>query len=47
LKTFQDINAPAEINLEFGIKFNAKAGFIFASADSEATFRKKFSDLYL
>jgi len=39
LKTFQEINTPAEINLEFGVKFNAKAGFIFASADSEATFK--------
>jgi len=39
LKTFQDINTPAEINLEFGVKFNAKAGVLFASADSEATFK--------
>lgn len=39
LKTFKDLNTPAEINLEFGIKFNAKAGAIFASVDSEATFK--------
>ncbi|MCP4344232.1 MAG: hypothetical protein GY795_01735 [Desulfobacterales bacterium] len=39
LKSFQEINTPDEIGLEFGIKFNAKAGVIFASADSEATFK--------
>ncbi len=39
LKSFQKINTPDEIGLEFGLKFNAKAGVIFASADSESTFR--------
>jgi hypothetical protein len=33
------MNSPAEIGLEFGIKLNAKAGAIFASVDSEATFK--------
>ncbi|MCP4352925.1 MAG: hypothetical protein GY795_46335 [Desulfobacterales bacterium] len=39
LKTFQEMNMPEEIGLEFGLKFNAKAGVMFASADSEATFK--------
>lgn len=36
---FEEFNNPQEINLEFGIKFSAKAGVIFASADSEAAFK--------
>jgi hypothetical protein len=36
---FEQFNNPKEVNLEFGIKFSAKAGIIFASADSEATFK--------
>ena len=39
LSSLRDINTPAEIRLDFGIKFNAKAGVIFASVDSEATFK--------
>ncbi|MCP4274513.1 MAG: hypothetical protein GY781_21520 [Gammaproteobacteria bacterium] len=40
LKTFHEMNTPEEIGLEFGIKFNARAGVaIFASVDSEATFK--------
>jgi hypothetical protein len=39
LQTFQEMNTPNEIALEFGIKFNANAGAIFASAGSEATFK--------
>jgi hypothetical protein len=39
LKAFQEMNTPDEIGLEFGLKFNAKTGVIFASADSEATFK--------
>lgn len=39
LNTFSDLNRPAEIGLDFGIKFNAKVGAVFASADSEATFK--------
>ena len=33
------MNTPDEIGLEFGLKFNAKTGVVFASADSEATFK--------
>ncbi len=36
---FGELNNPKEVNLEFGVKFSAKAGVIFASADSEATFK--------
>jgi len=36
---FEEFNNPQEIGLEFGVKFSAKAGVIFASADSEATFK--------
>ncbi len=39
LKTFREMNTPDEIGLEFGLKFKAKTGVIFASADSEATFK--------
>ncbi|MCI5190778.1 MAG: hypothetical protein D3905_13520 [Candidatus Electrothrix sp. AS4_5] len=39
LKSFKEMNSPDEIELEFGLKFNAKTGVIFASADSEATFK--------
>ena len=39
LKTFRDMNTPDEIGLEFGLKFKAKTGVVFASADSEATFK--------
>ena len=39
LRTFQEMRAPDEITFEFGIKFNAKAGAVFASVDSEATFK--------
>jgi len=39
LKAFQEMNTPDEIGLEFGVKFNAKAGAILASVDSEATFK--------
>ncbi|MDM8517898.1 CU044_2847 family protein [Desulfobacterales bacterium HSG16] len=39
LDTFRDMNTPDEIGLEFGLKFNAKAGAIIASVDSEATFK--------
>lgn len=36
---FEEFNNPQEIALEFGVKFSASAGVIFASADSEATFK--------
>jgi hypothetical protein len=39
LNAFREMNTPDEIGLEFGLKFNAKTGVIFASADSEATFK--------
>jgi hypothetical protein len=39
LNAFREMNTPDEIGLEFGLKFNAKAGVVFASTDSEATFK--------
>lgn len=39
LKTFRELNPPDEINLEFGINFNAQIGAIFASAVSGANFK--------
>ena len=39
LQAFKELNTPEEITLEFGVKFNAKAGAILASVDSEATFK--------
>ena len=39
LDSLKELNTPEQINLEFGIKFNAKAGVIFASVDSEAVFK--------
>ena len=39
LQAFRELNTPDEIGLEFGIKFNAKAGAIIASVDSQATFK--------
>jgi len=39
LHSFKEMNTPDEIGLEFGIKFNAKAGAVFASVDNEATFK--------
>jgi hypothetical protein len=39
LESLKEMNTPDEIGLEFGIKFNAKAGAVFASVDSEATFK--------
>ncbi len=39
LQAFQGLHTPAEIGLEFGVKFSAKAGVIIASVDSEAVFK--------
>lgn len=39
LDAFRQLDTLEEIALEFGIKFNAKAGVIIASVDSEATFK--------
>jgi len=35
----QGLDAPEEIGLEFGFKFNSKAGAVIASVDSEAAFK--------
>lgn len=35
----QNLNNPSEITIEFGVKFAAKAGAVFASVDSEANFK--------
>jgi predicted RNase H-like HicB family nuclease len=34
-----DINNPAEICVEFGLKFSAKTGVLIASVDSEVSFK--------
>lgn len=39
LNSFKEMNTPDEIVLEFGLNFKAKTGVVFASADSEATFK--------
>jgi hypothetical protein len=40
LKTFQELNTPDEIALEFGLKFSSKVNaFMFASVDGESTFK--------
>jgi hypothetical protein len=37
--SLKELNNPSEIALEFGLKFNAKAGVVFASAESEVAFK--------
>lgn len=39
INSLNDLNHPDEITIEFGLKFGAKAGVIFTSANSEATFK--------
>ena len=39
LTTFRELNTPDEINLEFGVKLSGTLGALFASVDSEATFK--------
>ena len=39
LSSLKDINTPDEINLEFAISFNGKAGVVFSSIESEASFK--------
>jgi hypothetical protein len=39
LTSLKDLNQPEEISLEFGLKLHAKTGAVFASVDSEATFK--------
>jgi hypothetical protein len=38
-KSLRDINQPKEIELELGLKLTGKAGVVFASVDSEVTFK--------
>ena len=39
LQAFREVNQPSEISLEFGIKLNGQIGAVFASVNSEATFK--------
>lgn len=39
VETFRRMNAPEELSIEFGIKFNTRVGAFLASADSEAAFK--------
>ncbi len=39
LTSLKDINKPDEIKLEFGLAFNAKAGVVFTSVESQASFK--------
>ena len=39
LTSLKEINTPDEINLEFAISFNGKAGVVFTSVESEASFK--------
>ena len=39
LDALKQLNTPSEIGIEFGVKFSAQAGVIFASADSETSFK--------
>lgn len=39
LNSLKGINHPKEIVLEFGLKFGAKTGIVFASADTEVNFK--------
>jgi len=39
LQSFRDMQTPDEITIDFGIKFQANAGVVFASASSQATFQ--------
>lgn len=39
LSSLKEINTPDEISLEFGFKFSGKAGIVFTSAESEASFK--------
>jgi hypothetical protein len=37
--TLKDINEPREIAVEVGLKFSGKVGIVFASLDSEVSFK--------
>lgn len=39
LDALRELNSPKEIQIEFGLKFSAKAGVIVASTDSEVNFK--------
>ena len=39
LDALRELNTPRQIDLEFGIKFNAKAGVVFASVDNDVNFK--------
>jgi len=39
LNSLKGINTPDEINLEFGLSFNGKAGVVFTSVESAASFK--------
>jgi hypothetical protein len=39
LNSFKEMNAPDEINLEFGITMSAAAGVVLASAKTDAAFK--------
>ncbi len=40
VNSLREVNTPAEIELEFSLKFSTEVGsFLFASADAEATFK--------
>lgn len=39
LSSIKDINTPDEIKIEFGFTFNAKAGVVITSIESEANFK--------
>ena len=39
LTSLKDINTPDEIKLEFGLSFNGKAGVVFTSVESAASFK--------
>ena len=39
LDSLKNINTPSEIKLEFGLTFTGKAGVVFTSVESEASFK--------
>jgi len=41
MNSLKELNNPDEIEVAFGMKLGGKAGIIFASVDSEATFNLK------
>ena len=43
ISKLQNINAPGQISVEFGIKLGAKVGAVLASADAESNFNVTLS----